>query len=335
MSMTTKEKNPMAVAGPALVLLGLAVFPAVAPHFGLDYYTGFVMRMLIVMLIATSLNYLMGYGGLVALGHAGFVGVGAYALVAMTEAGITNAWALWGGAMLAAAVAAVLIGAVSLRTKGVYFIMITLAFAQMLYYLAVSLRVYGGDDGYNLYSRPVLGFGLDAADDATLYWVVLAVCAGCFLFFHRSVGSRFGQALVGIRDNESRMMALGYPVFLLKLQAFVIAAAVAGLGGALMVTQNSFISPSSMHWSQSAVLIVIVVLGGLGHRWGGVIGAAVWVSLEETLRMSTEYWHWPLGALLIAIILFAPEGLGTLFHRSPAGKGEGRGGIFYLLRRSA
>ncbi|ANQ84291.1 putative branched-chain amino acid transport permease [Azoarcus olearius] len=320
---------------PGLLLAALAVFPALAPHFGLDYYTGFVMRMLIVMLIATSLNFLMGYGGMVALGHAGFVGVGAYALVAMTEAGITNAWALWGGAMLAAAVAALLVGAVSLRTRGVYFIMITLAFAQMLYYLAVSLRAYGGDDGYNLMARPLLGFGLNADDDATLYWVVLAVCALCFLFFHHAIGSRFGQALIGVRDNESRMLALGYPVFLLKLQAFVIAAAVAGLGGALMVTQNSFISPSSMHWSQSAVLIVIVVLGGLGHRWGGVIGAAVWVSLEEVLRMSTEYWHWPLGALLIAIILFAPDGLGALCRCRAAGTGAARVGFFHLLRRSA
>ncbi|QDF99656.1 branched-chain amino acid ABC transporter permease [Azoarcus sp. DD4] len=321
---------------PGVLLAVLAAFPAIAPHFGLDYYTGFVMRMLIVMLIATSLNFLMGYGGMVALGHAGFVGVGAYALVAMSEAGVTSAWALWGGAMLAAALAAVLIGAVSLRTRGVYFIMITLAFAQMLYYLAVSLRAYGGDDGYNLMSRPLLGFGLDTADDATLYWVVLALCALCFAFFHHSLGSRFGQALVGIRDNESRMMALGYPVFLLRLQAFVIAAAVAGLGGALMVTQNSFISPSSMHWSQSAVLIVIVVLGGLGHRWGGVIGAAVWVTLEEVLRQATEYWHWPLGALLIAIILFAPDGLGALFGRRAAGvPAQPRGGFLTLLRRSA
>ncbi len=330
--MTTKHERGAGWSAPLIGLGVLAALPLLAAPLGLDYYVGFATRILIVMLIATSLNFLMGYGGLVALGHAGFVGVGAYALVALSEAGVSSAWLLWGGAMAAAALAAAVIGALSLRTKGVYFLMITLAFAQMLYYVAVSLRIYGGDDGYNLAARPVLGFGLDADDDATLYWVVLGVCVGCFALFHHSVGARFGQALVGIRDNESRMVALGYPVYLLKLQAFVLTAVVAGLGGALMVTQNAFISPSSMHWSQSATLIVIVVLGGLGHRWGGVLGAAVWMILEETLRMSTEYWHWPLGVLVIAIILFAPDGLGALFGRRG---GTARGGLGRLIRRLA
>lgn len=329
------QPHPGKAAAPIVLLLALAAFPVLASQFGLDYYVGFATRMLIVMLIATSLNFLMGYGGMAALGHAGFVGVGAYAMVALIEAGIGNAWMLWGGAIVGAAMAALAIGLVSLRTKGVYFLMITLAFAQMLYYIAVSLRMYGGDDGYNLAGRPQLGFGLDAADAAVLYWVVLALCSACFAFFHHCIGSRFGQALIGIRDNEARMQALGYPVFLLKLQGFVIAAAVAGLGGALMLTENGFISPTSMHWSQSGVLIVIVVLGGLGHRWGGVIGAAVWVALEEALRTNTEYWHWPLGALLIAIILFAPDGLGALWRRTPAGAGTRRHRLWHLLRRSA
>jgi len=292
-----------------LALALLAAVPLLAPLLGLEYYIAFVMRLLVTMLIASSLNLLMGYGGLVALGHAGFVGVGAYAMVALIEAGVRSAWGLWAGAMLSAALAAALIGAISLRTRGVYFIMITLAFAQMLYYVAVSLRRYGGDDGYNLAERPSLGWGLDAGDDRVLYLVVLVLCALAWATMHRLIDSRFGKALVGMRDNEGRMRALGYPTYMLQLQAFVLTAAIAGLGGALLLTQNAFVSPSSMHWSQSAVLIVMVVLGGLGHRFGGIVGAAVWVMFEENLRQYTEYWHWPLGLLLIGIILFAPQGL--------------------------
>jgi len=292
-----------------LALALLAAVPLLAPLLGLEYYIAFVMRLLVTMLIASSLNLLMGYGGLVALGHAGFVGVGAYAMVALIEAGVRSAWGLWAGAMLSAALAAALIGAISLRTRGVYFIMITLAFAQMLYYVAVSLRRYGGDDGYNLAERPSLGWGLDAGDDRVLYLVVLVLCALAWATMHRLIDSRFGKALVGMRDNEGRMRALGYPTYMLQLQAFVLTAAIAGLGGALLLTQNAFVSPSSMHWSQSAVLIVMVVLGGLGHRFGGIVGAAVWVMFEEDLRQYTEYWPWPLGLLLIGIILFAPQGL--------------------------
>ena len=292
-----------------LVLLALVALPILAPKLGLGYYQSFVTRLLVTMLLATSLNLLMGYGGLVALGHASFAGVGAYTLVALMEAGVQSAWVLWGAAMLVSALVAVLIGAVALRTRGVYFIMITLAFAQMLYYVAVSLRSYGGDDGYNLSTRPAFGFGMDASNDRLLYAVVLVVCLVMYGLMHRLTDSRFGKALAGIRDNEARMRAMGYPVYALKLQAFVLTAAVAGLCGAMALTQNGFVTPLGMHWSQSAILIVMVVLGSLGHPLGGIVGAAVWTVLEEALRQTTEYWQWPLGLLLIAIILFAPHGL--------------------------
>ena len=313
MNASSHRSSRAGLLGGLALLTLLAAFPLVAPALGLDYYVSFLMRLFITALIASSLNLLLGYGGLVALGHAGFVGIGAYAFVALVEAGVQSAWLLWAGAALAAALAALLIGAISLRTRGVYFIMITLAFAQMLYYVAVSLRAYGGDDGYNLATRPALGLGLDANNDRVLYLLVLAVVAALMLLMYRITESRFGKALSGIRDNEARMRALGYPVFWLKLQAFVLTAAIAGLGGALAITQNAFVSPSAMHWSQSAILIVMVVLGGAGHRLGGVVGAVVWVILEESLRQSTEYWHWPLGALLIGIILFAPHGLCRIF----------------------
>ncbi len=301
-----------------VVLALLAAFPLVAPLLGLDYYIGFVRRLLIVMIAAHSLNFLVGYGGLVALGHAGFLGVGAYVLVALSDAGFTSAWLLWAAAIVGTGLVAALIGLVAMRTRGVYFIMITLAFAQMLYYVAVSLRSYGGDDGYNLPARPLLGLGLSSTHEPTLYWVVLAIAVGVFALQNRVTASRFGHALMGIRDNETRMTALGYPVRLLKLCAFAGAGALAGLSGALMVTHNSFVSPSSMHWTQSATLIVMLVIGGIGKRWGGVVGAAVWVLLEEVFRQWTEYWHAPLGVLLLLIVFFAPRGIAALFERRKA-----------------
>jgi branched-chain amino acid transport system permease protein len=230
-------------------------------------------------------------------------------VVVLSDAGWGSAWIMWAAAMGFAAFAALLFGAVSLRTKGVYFIMITLAFAQMLYYVFVSLRSYGGDDGYTLMMRPALGLGLNSADESTLYWVVLALVAAVLWWMDRATKSRFGVALAGIRDNETRMRALGYPVYALQLTAFVLAGAIAGLAGALLATGNSFVSPSMMHWTQSATLIVMVVIGGLGRRWGGPLGAAVWLVLEEVLKLNTHYWHMPLGLLLIATALYAPQGL--------------------------
>ncbi len=298
---------------PFMLLALLAALPWLAPALGLDYYVVFMCRLVVTMLLATSLNLLAGFGGLVALGHAGFAGVGAYAMAALAQAGVATAGLLWAGGAAAAAIAALLVGAVCLRTQGVYFLMITLAFAQMLYYLAVALRDFGGDDGYTLVVKPLLGFGLDSSSQTALYLAVLALCASVFAFLYRLIDSRFGKALTGMRDNEPRMRALGYPTQALRLQAFVLTAAVAGLCGAMTLTINGFVSPSGMHWSQSAILIVMIVLGGLGHRWGGVLGALAWTCLEETLSQFTPHWHLPMGGLVIAIVLLAPRGLGPLF----------------------
>jgi len=309
----------------ALVAL-LAVFPLVAPLAGLDFYVGFVRRAMVFAMAAASLNFILGFGGMAALGQAGFLGVGAYALVALADAGVQSAWLLWPAGLLAGGVAAALIGLIVLRTRGVYLIMSTLAFAQMLYFVAVSLRAYGGDDGYNLLERPTFGLGLESADEKTFYWAVLALLAGVMALLNRATRSRFGHALMGIRDNETRMRAMGYPVMRLMLAAFTLAGAVAGLAGALLVSHNAFVSPSAMHWTQSATLLVMVVIGGVGLRWGGPIGAAVWIALEEILKQVTEYWHLPLGLLLIAIVFVAPRGLagirlGSLFGL-PAQRGE-------------
>lgn len=300
---------------PWALLLALALFPLVAPAFGLDYYVGFVRHLLIIMIAATSLNFILGYGGMVALGHASFIGVGAYTVVALVDAGFTSAWGAWAAACVVSAMFAAAIGAVSLRTRGVYFLMITLAFAQMLYYLAVSLSTYGGDDGYGLHNPLELGMGLDSAHIHVFYWIVLIIAALLFAFLNRVAVSRFGYALRGIRDNEIRMEALGYPVYWIQLTAFIAAGAMAGLAGALLASHNQFVSPSLMHWTESAKLLVMVVIGGLGQRWGGPLGVAIWLTLTEVLKLYTEYWRWPLGLLLILIVFFAPRGMAALFDR--------------------
>ena len=318
MNVPAKKAAWGAHVGLAALVLALAVFPLVAPLFDLDYYTGFVRRLMIVALAAASLNFLMGRVGLVALGHAGFVGVGAYAVAALAEAGWTSAWLIWAMAMLLGVAVSALIGLVALRTRGVYFIMITLAFAQMLFYIFISLRQYGGEDGLNLPGHSVLP-GLDLGHDVSFYYVVLALFAVLMAVFGRLVDSRFGKALQGVRENESRMESLGYPVYRIKLAAFVLSGAVAGLAGALLANQSGFVSPALLQWNQSGLLLVMVILGGVGHLWGGFIGAVVFLLLEEILAAYTIHWQFGLGAVLLLVVLVAPQGLaGFLRRKKPA-----------------
>ncbi len=294
-----------------ILLAALLAFPLAAPALGLDFYISFVRRVLIYALAATSLNLVLGYGGMVALGHAAFFGAGAYAVGILGASGVMAALVVWPAAMLLAAALAWVIGAISLRTRGVYFIMITLAFAQMVYYIFISLRQYGGEDGLNLAGYSTLP-GLDLANDVVFYYLVLAILVAAMFLFNRLVASRYGAALQGVRENESRMEALGYPVYRIKLTAFVLSGAAAGLAGALLANHNLFISPSLMHWTQSANLLIMVLVGGIGLRYGGVAGATVMLVLEEALRQWTEYWHLPLGLLLLAVVLGAPRGLAGL-----------------------
>ncbi|MNQ43084.1 leucine/isoleucine/valine transporter permease subunit [compost metagenome] len=308
-----------------LLLLALAVFPLVAPALGLDFYISFVRRVLIYALAATSLNLILGYGGMVALGHAAFFGAGAYAVGILAMSGITSALIVWPVAMVLAGVLAAITGAISLRTRGVYFIMITLAFAQMLYYIFISLRQYGGEDGLNLPGYSTLP-GIDLANDVSFYYLVLALFAVLMWVFSRVVSSRFGTALQGIRENESRMEAMGYPVYRIKLVAFTLSGAAAGLAGALLANHNLFISPNLMQWTQSANLLIMVLVGGIGLRWGGVAGAVVMLTLEEVLRLWTEYWHLPLGVLLLCVVFGAPRGLVGLFGPMFGGRAAAQSG---------
>jgi branched-chain amino acid transport system permease protein len=303
--------RPWLAALPWLLLAAAAVFPWIAPHLGLEFYSGFLRRVLIFALLAASLNLILGFGGMVSLGHAAFFGVGAYVAGILRVEGVESALVAWPLAVLAAAAFAALVGAISLRTRGVYFIMITLAFAQMVYYLAVGLKAWGGEDGMNLPGRQSLP-GIDLATDAPFTTLVVLLFALAMLLLNRLVDARFGRALVGIRENEVRMEALGFATFGLKLAAFVLAGALAGLAGALFVNHNQFVSPAALHWTQSATVVIMVLLGGIGHRWGGPLGAVVLLLLEDVLSRWTPYWHLALGVVLLVVVFAAPRGLAAL-----------------------
>jgi branched-chain amino acid transport system permease protein len=300
-----------------VLLLALVMLPLVAQALGQDFYVSVASRILIFALAATSLNLILGFGGMVSFGHAAFVGLGAYTAGVLMQNGITSAWLTLPLAMLVGAGFALLIGAVSLRTQGVYFIMITLAFAQMLYYLMVSLKTFGGDDGLPLAGRFEVGFGLDMTRDVPFYLMVLVLLVLVFLAVHRLLNSRFGHALQAIRENETRMVAIGFPVYRFKLVAFTLAGALAGLAGALLANQGGFVSPSMMQWSQSGMLMVMVILGGVGHLYGGLVGAVVFLVLEEALLTYTIHWQLGLGAALLIVVLLAPNGVLSLWRRKP------------------
>lgn len=309
--------------------LGLAVLPYAAEAVGEGFLVSQVTRMLIYALAAVSLDLLVGYGGMVSLGHAAFFGLGAYVTAILSfhagdgssfmnwpfTVGGSNA-ALWNWAlsMLISAAAALGIGAVCLRTTGIHFIMITLAFAQMLFFFFVSLEQYGGDDGLGFYGRNALP-GLDLDSDAHFYYVCLALL-GVFLFItHRLVRSRFGMVIRGGRQNERRMHALGFPVFRYKLTMFVIAAAGAALAGALMANKSEFVSPGLLHWSLSGQLLVMVILGGMGSLFGPVLGAFVFLVIEDVLSAYTEHWMVWFGPFLVLMVLFSRGGLWGFIKR--------------------
>jgi branched-chain amino acid transport system permease protein len=220
-----------------LVLLALIALPFLANTVGEVFYIALATRILIFALAATSLNLILGFGGMVSFGHAAFLGVGAYTVVILSQMGLVDAWVVWPTAMVVAGLFAFLIGAVSLRTQGVYFIMITLAFAQMMYYLVVSFKAYGGDDGMSLPARSRIRF-LDMSNDSHFYYATLLACVAVLILIARVLNARFGHVLQAIRENEVRMQSLGYAVFRYKLCAFVMSGALAGLAGALLANEG-------------------------------------------------------------------------------------------------
>jgi branched-chain amino acid transport system permease protein len=291
-----------------LIWAVLIALPLFVTRIGEPFYVTLATRLLIFALAASSLNLVLGYGGMVSFGHAAFFGAGGYIVGILGMMDIFSGWISWPLALIVAGLLALIIGAISLRTRGVYFIMITLAFAQMLFFLFVSLRVYGGQDGLSL-DRSLLGLGLDLENNVTFYYVVLALLTLTLVLLHRIIHSRFGIVVGAIKENETRMMALGYSVFRYKLLAFAIGGALAGLAGALNANLNTFISPNALAWPLSGQMIMMVIVGGVGRFWGGMVGAIVFLLLETILSRYTIYWQLGVGVVLLVIVLNAPQGI--------------------------
>jgi branched-chain amino acid transport system permease protein len=296
------------------VVAVLALLPLLASAVGQPFYVVFATRVLIYALIATSLNLLIGYGGMVSFGHAAFVGAGAYTVAMLMPAGVASAWLLWPAALIVGAAFAFPVGWVSLRTRSVYFIMITLAFAQMAYYLVLSLRVLGSDDGLTLGARPSLGV-VDLNRDTTFYYAALVILLAALAGMRALLNAPLGRALQGIRDNETRMEAVGFATYRIKLLFFVIAGAAAGLGGGLLASLNGLVGPNLLNWTQSGVLMIMVILGGAGRLLGGALGAVLLLVVEEAIAEHTIHWPLVIGVVLLAVVLFAPQGLSGLVRR--------------------
>jgi branched-chain amino acid transport system permease protein len=306
------------VAG-AVGLAVLALVPVLASALNQPFYLDLFRRVMIFALAAMSLDLILGFGGMVSLGHAAYLGVGAYAVAIPAVHGIQSGFVQWPLAVASSALVALVIGAISIRTSGVYFIMITLAFAQMLYYLGISIEAYGGDDGLRLPVRSTFAGVLDLYDPYVFYYVVLAILLLAFVFGLRLVDSRFGMVIRAVKSNEPRTRAVGFSTFRYKLTAFVLAGALAGLAGALLANQTEYVSPSFMHWTRSGEIMVMVILGGMGTLVGPVLGAVAYLLLEDLLSAWTVHWQMILGPILLLVVLYARRGLAGLLVRSTDG----------------
>ncbi len=294
---------------PIAIFLVLALAPLAASFGAETYLLGLFTRVMIYGIAALALDFICGYGGLVSFGHAAFVGIGAYTAGIFGAHGITDMAITLPVALLVSALFAWLTGTVCLRTKSVYFIMITLAFGQMIYFVAGSLSPYGGDDGLTLKLRSTL-FGFPILQyDRALYYAVLAFLLVSYLLLRGIVASRFGRVFRGARDNPTRMATIGYDVFRYQRIAYVIAGSLGGLSGFLLANATEFVSPSFMSWQRSGELIIMVLFGGIGTLHGAIVGAAAFLLLEDMLGGITENWKLIFGPMLVLIVLFARGGL--------------------------
>ncbi len=306
----------------ALILLVFAVLPLLTQAFDQRYLLSIGTRIVIWSIAAISLNMILGYGGLVSFGHAVFFGIGGYAVGILAANGLQSGWLQWPVAIAASVLWAALVGALSLRTRGVYFIMITLAFAQLVYYVSAGLEAYGADDGLNI-SRSRFPDLIDLRDKASFYWLCFVLLLGTLWFCGRFANSRFGFVLRGAKSNDQRMMALGFPVFHYRLAAFTLSGAFGGLAGILLANEGAYISPAMMSWVKSGDLIVIVVLGGMGTLFGPLYGTIAFFVLEESLKPLLdlvhkgwgEYWQIVFGPMLVLIALYARGGIDSLLGR--------------------
>jgi branched-chain amino acid transport system permease protein len=303
----------------ALVAAGLLLLPLYSQLTGNIFVLTLFTRIVIFALAAASLNLIMGYGGMMSFGHAAYLGIGGYAVGILAHEGIGSGFIQWPVAIAVSALFALAVGALSLRTRGVYFIMITLAFAQMAYYVASGLARYGGDDGLTIYKRSDFGGLLNLSGRVQFYYLCLACLFGGVYLIWRIVNSRFGLVVQGLRSNEARMQAIGFPATRYRLVCLVISGMMCGLAGALLANNTDFVSPASMYWTRSGDLMVMVILGGMGSLFGPVIGAIAYLLLEELLSQITEYWAMIMGPMLLLIVLFGRGGIMGMLGRPRRG----------------
>jgi branched-chain amino acid transport system permease protein len=327
MSTTLNPRNILVVA----LLAALVLLPVYAGLTGDRFMLTLFTRIVILALAAVSLNLILGYGGMMSFGHAVYLGIGGYAVGMLAHEGIYTGFVQWPVALAASALFALVIGALSLRTRGVYFIMITLAFAQMAYYGIAGLARYGGDDGLTIYKRSQFFAPIDLSNKVQFYYLCLALLYGSIYLVWRLVNSRFGMVIQGSRSNDLRMRAIGFPTYRYRLVCFVIAGTLCGLSGALIANHTDFVSPAMMYWTRSGDLIIMVVLGGMGSVVGPVIGAVALLVLEEALPSVItfvlhpfmgekaagygEFWQIVLGPLLLLVVLFARGGIDGLLAK--------------------
>ena len=291
------------------VLLGALLLPVWVVYAREPFVLDVIIRLMILAIAASSLNLILGYSGMISLGHAVFIGIGAYAAGIPAYYDVNNGWLQLAVALGASGLFALLTGLVCLRTRGAYFIMITLAFAQMMYFIFVSIEEYGGDDGLVIYSRSEMGPGVDLNDNVHLYFLVLLCLLVVLGFMHRLTRSDFGQVIRSIKINEARMQALGFATFRYRLVCYVISGMICGLAGWLLGNFTGFISPEMMDWTRSGELIAMVLLGGAATVIGPLLGAGIFIGVETLLPEVTVYWHLYLGILLIIVAKFGRGGL--------------------------
>lgn len=300
----------------AAVLSLLALVPLYAAVTGEPFALTLFTRIVIMALAAVSLNLIMGYGGMVSFGHAAYLGIGGYAVGILWKEGLGSGFVQWPVAIGVSALFALVVGALTLRTRGVHFIMITLAFAQMVYFVAEGLDRYGGDDGLTIGNRSTFRGLIDLNNNTLFYYLCLLLLLASVYLVSRLVNSRFGLAIQGARSNERRMRAVGFPTFRYKLVCFVIAGALCGLAGALLANDTNFISPALMYWTRSGDLMVMVILGGLGSLFGPVIGTVAYLLLEEALSRVTEYSGLIIGPALLLVAIYLRGGIEGVFRKA-------------------
>lgn len=297
------------------VLLGsfliLAALPVIAESEMIDepFYIDLMARVMIFSIAAMSLDFILGYGAMISFGHALYLGLGTYAVGIMAYYEFTNGWLQLLTCIGGTAIIALIMGMISLRTSGIYFIMITFALAQMFYFLGISLEAYGGDDGLPIDTRSEFFSFFDLNEAWNMYYLILGTLTVTTIVLWKIINSRFGMVVRGSHSNDDRMQAIGYPTMKYRLAAFVIAGVVCGLAGFLLGNLTEFLTPEYMHWFRSGELMIMVMVGGMGTLFGPLFGAFAYIMMEDFLAHFTEYWQFYFGPILILLVLFAKQGL--------------------------